>query len=1283
MKKETTSPLQNLKELKSKLDNGQMSVLIGAGFGKNIDNMFPSWWELLFDMAYFLYGMEIEESYLAISVKKRGDKQKYVDDKITDFIEKVGYLDLVTEYIKRKGFQESITTYIEEKTPKVIEDNGKRYITNIVKGKKNNIELTDSMLDLHSSLINLQWNNIYTTNYDEMLELSNDKTNEEKLLLIQEEIEQKNKDLYLQLEEMLKNKETDENELALLDEQEKTKIVIDGSLSVSTSTPQIFNFDIREKRNKLYYLSYDLKRVQTSIKQNDVELLKVKKEIEKCLKPVVHSSDLAIKRNRNIIKLHGSIRNENDTYGFDNDIRSHYVISREDYDLYPKKHEAFTQLMRISLLQESYCLIGFSGVDPNFLEWIKWVRDVLERSRDSKKTYKIYLIEVGTNETLDDKELFYENFRICKISLEDESIIEFLENETELKLDEKIYRKKALLSLLFSYLKEENFDTPNLFIQQHNILKYREEWNSVSTFIGYSKTSEEIDGLINDALKHYDVILINKDCTRLKQQDFAFSRNKMNLLHFSVKLLSGLNHDSIRQKKLFDLILIAVEDMMLPIKKIWDDNELQFLENLLETEQEKNRFISLKLRDSLLSFNEAEFQLLINKLDDDLDFVKYERITLLAFSFDFKNMKVALDHWHPSEARYILKKAGLLSLINQKDAEKYLTTKKNVFEKSNVEELLFYYQSILYLESDRNYGHNKIINSYIAAIENKGFKGVHKHFDSILEDLKTKPEKIERYGEGRFSLNRGFSLSNDLTKTAKSIQFIQLLLELGLPLKIGNYTLNSIEEWYVVFKNIFEEYPMTCLFYSLHYTDEKVLRRIGQDYAYSKILSDFNNQILPKLLSDYLDEEIPLRFKKSILYFCSELFVAVNPGIWESKFLLIWKNPNFQNHSFDFRRSEEYVFVLEAIKCIRKTATFNSIILSCLNNYENDTAIDFLYYIANSNAFLPINIHNKNIFEKLNQLIDQLIEKEELLFVVGNLNSKLTKVQKAKIKEQLRQYNFKTVKNERVWKVLYFYVKDDQILLEKFKEGLIKSKRLFHTGFNPSGSLSMGHNFVSSAIFSKDKIWDANEIKAIYKRLLLELKKIEKWLLRKDDTNFDFMFQEMLTFLELESKVLIKIKGYGDLLAKIKEYYNADKGYTTMTEAIASNDKSKIIWALSEMSQLIQDKKISEDVLTGLQLLLNSVLFQNDVALEAILNYIAVWINDESNTFIFEQHKILLKLIFEKYSKNYPENLAVPFIQKQLIIIADSYLKYLGQDDIVSDCKVLFSKKVFYNSQIN
>ncbi len=1269
------SQLQNLKDLKSKLDGRQMSVLIGAGFGKNIDKMFPSWWELLFDMAYFLYGKEIEEKYNTIALKKRGDKQKYIDDSITIFIEKVGYLDLVTEYINRKGFQESITTYIEEKTPKVFSKNGKRYLTNIVKGKNNEIELTDSMLTLHTSLINLPWNNIYTTNYDEMLELSNDKTNEEKLLSIQKEVEEKNKDLYFELDKLFKGIEIEENDLTVLEEQEKRNVLIDDS-SISSAKLEPYNSEIQEKKNKIHYLNYDLKRVENSIKQNDLELLKVKKEIEKCLKTVVHSSDLAIKRN--IIKLHGSIRKEEDKYGFDNDIRSHYVISREDYNLYPQKHEAFTQLMRISLLQESYCLIGFSGVDPNFLEWIKWVRDVLERNRDSKKTYKIYLVEVGENKVFDDKELFYDNFRICKISLDDVEIIEFIEKETGLKFNQLLKddkRKKELLNLLFSYLKEENFETPNLFIQQYNIKKYQDEWNSVTSLNLHSKTQDEVTEEIDKILKHYDAIILNKDCTRIKQQDFAFSSNKKNLLFFSIKILKDLEIDPIKQKKIFDLILIALEDLMLPIKGVWNENDILYLESLLTFDEDKNRFNSIKLRTSLLYFD--QFELLRDKLNTDLDFVKYEVLLESAFSLDFKRMKIILDDWSPITTEYILKKSGFLALLNTEEAGKYLSSQKNVFEKSNVEELLFYYQSIIYLETDIDYFNKKTINSYISAIESKGFKGIYKHYDNILDDLKPKPEKIDRYGSGRFSLSRGFSISNDLTKNSKSIQFIQLLIEVGLPLKVGYYSLNNIDEWYEVCRNVFEELPVPCLFYSLHYSDEKILRRIGQDYAYSENLTDFVNQILPKLLDVYLNKDTPIRFKKSILYICSELFVAVNPKIWESKFLTIWEDVKFQQQSLDSRRNEEYILVIEAIKCLKDSKTYRSIILSCLNDFENNNSIDFLYYIVSNDFFKYVNIRNKAITNKINQLVEQLCEKENIWFIVGNLNEKLSNSQLSKVKIQLEKFDFTNVRSERVWRILYFFLKDDPIIVEKFKEGILKSKHIFHTGFNSDKSLSMGHNYVSLSFLNNKNFWNDSEVQIIYKQLLSELDKIEKWLSKRDETNFDFMFQEMLWFLKSEINLLSKIKGYDKVVSKIQDYYNLDIGYSTITEAIASNNKSKIVWALSEMSEMIMDKKISEDIIIALQLLLNRVLLQNGVGLEASLNYIAVWIDDKINEEIFKTHKSLLKLIIEKYSKILPNDVAIPFMQKQLIIIAKAYLKYFGNDDSVLNSLKILNKKEF------
>ena len=43
-----------------------------------------------------------------------------------------------------------------------------------------------------------------------------------------------------------------------------------------------------------------------------------------------------------------------------------------------------------ALLENTFCLIGFSGDDPNFLQWIGWIRDNLGKD----KTQKIYLVGV-------------------------------------------------------------------------------------------------------------------------------------------------------------------------------------------------------------------------------------------------------------------------------------------------------------------------------------------------------------------------------------------------------------------------------------------------------------------------------------------------------------------------------------------------------------------------------------------------------------------------------------------------------------------------------------------------------------------------------------------------------------------------------------------------------------------------------------------------------------------------------------------------------------------------
>lgn len=74
-----------------------------------------------------------------------------------------------------------------------------------------------------------------------------------------------------------------------------------------------------------------------------------------------------VAKRRRIVKLHGSFPSQRP-----------FIFTEEDYRLYPSTSAPFVNLVRQSMLENIFCLIGFSGDDPNFLQWIGWVRDMLE-----------------------------------------------------------------------------------------------------------------------------------------------------------------------------------------------------------------------------------------------------------------------------------------------------------------------------------------------------------------------------------------------------------------------------------------------------------------------------------------------------------------------------------------------------------------------------------------------------------------------------------------------------------------------------------------------------------------------------------------------------------------------------------------------------------------------------------------------------------------------------------------------------------------------------------------
>ncbi|MCE8011689.1 SIR2 family NAD-dependent protein deacylase [Billgrantia desiderata] len=126
---------------------------------------------------------------------------------------------------------------------------------------------------------------------------------------------------------------------------------------------------------------------------------------------VCKQEDLSSARSPRIVKLHGTI-----------DITKDLVFTQEDYRKYPQQHAAFVNFSRQVFIENELCLLGFSGDDPNFLQWAGWVRDHL-----SVHSRRIYLVgALGLNSA---KRKYLESINVAPIDL-DHLVTDYDERDT-------------------------------------------------------------------------------------------------------------------------------------------------------------------------------------------------------------------------------------------------------------------------------------------------------------------------------------------------------------------------------------------------------------------------------------------------------------------------------------------------------------------------------------------------------------------------------------------------------------------------------------------------------------------------------------------------------------------------------------------------------------------------------------------------------------------------------------------------------------------------------------
>lgn len=209
------------------------------------------------------------------------------------------------------------------------------------------------------------------------------------------------------------------------------------------------------------------------------------KKGERAYSIISNDQEIGINSPPFLMKLHGDINTTNSI-----------IITEEDYRKYPFGHQAMISCIQHTIMMETLVLIGFSGNDPNFNQWLGWVKDALN---DNQR--KVYLLTV--DDVSESMVKTFEKKHVIVVDLRDfagkgaevreniEAAIEYLKTSHRKRVEEgRLYKKQVLewgritvhdedLVITLNRWKKERESYPGWLVMPR---EKRELWASVEGF---------------------------------------------------------------------------------------------------------------------------------------------------------------------------------------------------------------------------------------------------------------------------------------------------------------------------------------------------------------------------------------------------------------------------------------------------------------------------------------------------------------------------------------------------------------------------------------------------------------------------------------------------------------------------------------------------------------------------------------------------------------------------------------------------------------------------------
>ena len=544
---------------------------------------------------------------------------------------------------------------------------------------------------------------------------------------------------------------------------------------------------------------------------------------------IVNKEDLIYSAEPRIIKLHGSFPS---TLPF--------IITEEDYRQYPKKSAVFVNTVQQTLIENVLCLIGFSGDDPNFLQWIGWIRDNLGKDMASK----IYLIGVFNFSTaqlnlLNSRNIVVLNMKKCEgiVGHKDglELFLNTLSDLTKEKDENKWpkgehcsvhYQENNVVETLNSVIAEwENTrkDYPGWFVIPYDrrTVLLRNTQSCDMALIHIAKGIIQPENAIR-FLYEYSWRLNKCLCPISKQDIKAYEKTVFSFNPFPEKLSLGDNeHKYYKNAQDWDMLSYMWIELLLDMFRTYRENgqfgNLNRIANILG-----------EIQDNLTKEQQSKLQC--------------ETVRKYMFQLNIKGAKEALEKWsrNISLPEWEIKRAGILmELGDASQAFKVISDELNYIRKGHTKEINYYKISIeAYLKILASYC-KQALGIYNEEFEIKTKDIFNPHIETKLFETALRERPKPEYEKETFDLGRitRTIISSEDKSYVEAFQFVRYFEEIGMPFNC-NHIVSSKNAGIEAISRITPYSTLWSLILQVKIADTKIIENIWSREVIAHMTND-------------------------------------------------------------------------------------------------------------------------------------------------------------------------------------------------------------------------------------------------------------------------------------------------------------------------------------------------------------------------------------------------------------------------------------------------------------